>query len=408
MDVQQVRRDFPILGQRVRGGRPLVYLDSAATSQKPSVVIDAITEYYREYNSNVHRAIHELGERATEAYERTRQKVASFLRAPSERQIVFTKNATEGINLVAHSWGRKFLKPGDTIVLTPMEHHSNLVPWQLLASALDVRLRFIELTPDGRLDEASWRQLLAEEPRLVALTHCSNVLGTINPIKEIIQFAHQHGAVVLVDGAQSAPHMPVDVEDLDADFFVLSAHKMCGPTGVGVLYGKEELLDAMDPFLGGGDMIRSVSLQRSEWNSLPYKFEAGTPHIAGVVGFGAAIDYLQGIGMAAIEEHEKAITAYALERLSSVEGLTVYGPRQDRGGLVSFNLEDVHPHDLATFLDQEGIAIRAGHHCAQPLMDWLQVPATARASFYLYTTQEEIDRLVEGLVKAKEFFGHVS
>lgn len=408
MDVQQVRRDFPILDQKVRGGRPLVYLDSAATSQKPAVVIDAITQYYREYNANVHRAIHELGERATEAYERTRQKVASFLHAPSERQIVFTKNATEAINLVAHSWGRKFLKAGDVVVLTPMEHHSNLVPWQLLAAAVGIRLRFIELTPDGRLDEASWRQLLSEEPRLVALTHASNVLGTINPVKEIIRFAHEHGALVLVDGAQSAPHMPVDVQELDVDFFAFSAHKMCGPTGVGVLYAKEELLEQMDPFLGGGDMIRSVSLQQSEWNSLPYKFEAGTPHIAGVVGFGAAIDYLQGIGMAAIEEHERAVTAYAMERLSSIQGLTIYGPRENRGGLVAFNLEDVHPHDLATFLDQEGIAIRAGHHCAQPLMNWLQVPATARASFYLYTTHEEIDRLVEGLVKAKEFFGHVA
>lgn len=402
-----VRQDFPILHQVVHGDVPLVYLDSAATSQKPTKVITAIEEYYRSYNANVHRAIHVLGERATEAYEGARAKVARFIGAPSPEQIVFTKNATEAINLVAYAWARRHLKEGDVVVTTPMEHHSNIVPWQLLAQANGVKLKFVEMTEDGRLVEESWRELIEQErPRLVAVTQCSNVLGTINPVADIVRHAHAHGARVLVDGAQSTPHMAVNVEELGVDFFAFSAHKMCGPTGVGVLYGARDALEEMDPFLGGGDMIRSVSLERSEWNVIPYRFEAGTPNIAGVVGLGAAIDYLESIGMDAIEAHERELAQYALQRLAEVD-VDVYGPKE-RAGLVSFNLRGVHSHDLSTFLDRHGIAIRAGHHCCQPLMHWLDVPATARASFYLYTTKDDIDRLVDGLAKAKEFFADVS
>lgn len=408
MNVEAVRRDFPILQQRVHGDRPLVYLDSAATSQKPVAVIEAIETYYRTYNANVHRAIHTLGEKATEAYEGARARVARFIGAPSPQHIVFTRGATEALNVVAHGWARRHLRSGDTIVCTPMEHHSNLVPWQMVAQATGATLRFIELTEDGRLDEGSWRRLIEERPRLVAVSHCSNVLGTINPVEDIVRYAHEHGARVVVDGAQSAPHLPVDMQAMDADFFAFSAHKMCGPTGVGVLYGKMDALEEMEPLFGGGDMIRSVRLEGSDWNDIPYRFEAGTPNIAGVIGLGAAVDYLEALGMEAVAAHEAEIAAYALERLAELPSVQVYGPRDHRAGLVTFNVEGVHPHDLSTFLDREGIAIRAGHHCCQPLMNWLGVPATARASFYVYTDRNDVDRLVEGLSKAKEFFRDVS
>jgi len=405
MDARRIRRDFPVLEQMVNG-RPLVYLDSAATAQKPRPVIEAVRRFYEEYNANVHRAIHTLGERATAEYEEARRKVARFINAPGPRSIVFTKNATESINLVAYSWARGNLKPGDEILVSPIEHHSNLVPWQLAARATGARLRFFDVTPDGRLRLDNLEGLITERTRLVAVTHVSNVLGTIVPVHEIVAAARRVGAVVLVDGAQSVPHMPVDVQALGCDFLAFSGHKMGGPTGIGVLYGREELLERMDPFLGGGDMISAVRLESSEWADLPHKFEAGTPPIAEAIGLGAAVDYLGGIGMDQVHAHEQRLTAYACERLREVPGVTIYGP-EERGGLVTFNVGDIHPHDLATVLDQHGIAIRAGHHCAQPVMDWLGVPATARASFWIYNTEEDIDRLVDGLRAAKEFFGHV-
>ncbi|MFS8533674.1 MAG: cysteine desulfurase [Limnochordales bacterium] len=406
IDARALRKDFPVLDQLVNG-RPLVYLDSAATAQKPRPVIEAVRRFFEEYNANVHRAIHALGERATAEYEEARRKVARFINAPSERTVVFTKNATESINLVAYSWARARLKPGDEILISPIEHHSNLVPWQLAARATGASLRFFPVTEDGRLRLDNLDELFTDRTRLVAVTHVSNVLGTIVPVETIVAAARRVGAVVLVDGAQSVPHMPVDVQALGCDFFAFSGHKMGAPTGIGVLYGREELLEAMDPFLGGGDMISSVRLLTSEWADLPYKFEAGTPPIAEAIGLGAAIDYLTGIGMDRIHAYERQLTSYARERLEQIPGVTIYGPRE-RGGLLTFNVDDIHPHDLATVLDQHGIAVRAGHHCAQPVMEWLGVPATARASFWLYNTEEDVDRLVEGLWAAKEFFGHVA
>lgn len=406
MNVAEIRKDFPILAREVHGKR-LVYLDNAATSQKPRQVIDAIKEYYESYNANVHRAIHALGEQATAAYEEARGKVARFINAPSERCIVWVKNASEAINLVAYAWGRKNVGEGDEILVSPMEHHSNLVPWQELARARGARLKFFNLTPEGRLDLENLDTLLTPRTKIVAITHASNVLGTINPVADIARKAHEVGSLILVDGAQSTPHMPVDVQALDCDFFVFSAHKMCGPMGIGVLYGKEEILDAMDPFLFGGEMISTVTLERSTWNDIPWKFEAGTPNVAGAIGFGAAIDYLEAIGMEAIQRHEQELVAYAWEALSELDGMVLYGPKEERSGLIAFNYAEIHPHDLSTVLDQEGIAIRAGHHCAEPLMRWLDVPATARASFYLYNTREDIDALVRGLLRAKEFFAHV-
>ncbi|HEY8495594.1 MAG TPA: cysteine desulfurase [Limnochordales bacterium] len=406
IDARALRKDFPVLEQRVNG-RPLVYLDSAATAQKPRPVIEAVRRFFEEYNANVHRAIHALGERATAEYEEARRKVARFINAPSERTIVFTKNATESINLVAYSWARARLKPGDEILVSPIEHHSNLVPWQLAARATGASLRFFPVTEDGRLRLDNLDELFTDRTRLVAVTHVSNVLGTIVPVETIVAAAHRAGAVVLVDGAQSVPHMPVDVQALGCDFFAFSGHKMGAPTGIGVLYGREELLEAMDPFLGGGDMISSVRLLASEWADLPYKFEAGTPPIAEAIGLGAAVDYLTGIGMDRVHAYERQLTSYARERLEQIPGVTIYGPRE-RGGLLTFNVDDIHPHDLATVLDQHGVAVRAGHHCAQPVMEWLGVPATARASFWVYNTEEDVDRLVEGLWAAKEFFGHVS
>ncbi len=406
IDPRVIRQDFPVLDQRVNG-RPLVYLDSAATAQKPRPVIEAVRRYYEEYNANVHRAIHALGERATAEYEEARRKVARFINSPSERSIVFTKNATESINLVAYSWARARLKPGDEILVSPIEHHSNLVPWQLAARATGARLRFFDVTPEGELRLDDLGQLIHERTRIVAVTHVSNVLGTIVPVARIAEAAHRAGAVVVVDGAQSVPHLPVDVQALGCDFFAFSGHKMGAPTGIGVLYGREELLEAMEPFLGGGDMISSVRLEGSRWAELPYKFEAGTPPIAQAIGLGAAVDYLSATGMDAVYAHEQRITSYARERLEQVPGVVIYGPRE-RGGLITFNVDEIHPHDLATVLDQHGVAVRAGHHCAQPVMEWLGVPATARASFWLYTTEEDVDRLVEALWAAKEFFGHVA
>ncbi|OUM98374.1 MAG: cysteine desulfurase [Firmicutes bacterium ZCTH02-B6] len=406
MDARALRKDFPVLDQRVNG-RPLVYLDSAATAQKPRPVIDAVRRFFEEDNANVHRAIHALGERATAKYEEARRKVARFINAPSERTIIFTKNATESINLVAYSWARARLKPGDEILVSPIEHHSNLVPWQLAARATGATLRFFDVTEDGQLRLDNLDSLISERTRLVAVTHVSNVLGTIVPVASIVAAARRAGAVVLVDGAQSVPHMPVDVQALGCDFFAFSGHKMGAPTGIGVLYGREELLEAMDPFLGGGDMISSVRLSGSEWAELPYKFEAGTPPIAEAIGLGAAIDYLTAIGMDRVHAYERRLTAYARERLEQLPGITIYGPKE-RGGLLTFNVDEIHPHDLATVLDQHGIAIRAGHHCAQPVMEWLGVPATARASFWVYNTEDDVERLVEGLRAAKEFFGYVA
>ena len=408
LDMQKVlaiREDFPILKRQVHG-KPLVYLDSGASSQKPTVVLEAMDRYYQTSHANVNRGVYVLSEEATEAMEQARVKAARFIKAKSAKQIIFTRNATESINLVAYSWGGANIREEDVILLTEMEHHANLVPWQLLAARTGARLEFVPVTQDGLLDQQEYARLLEQtRPKLVAFTAMSNVLGTITPAKAMIAQAHAAGALALVDGAQSVPHLPVDVQDLDCDFLAFSAHKMLGPTGVGVLYGRRELLAAMPPFLAGGDMIRQVSLRSATWNDLPYKFEAGTPAIAETVGLGAAIDYLNSIGMAFVQQHEKEITRYALERLSAVAGLTIYGPvASERGGVISFSLDEIHPHDLAQVLDGEGICVRAGNHCAQPLVEKLGVPATTRASFYIYTTPEEIDRLAEALEQAKSIF----
>lgn len=408
IDAAAIRKDFPVLDRKINGRR-LVYLDSAASSQKPRAVIEAMGRFFERHNANVHRGIYVLSEEATELYEEARRKTARFINAPEPETVIFTKNATEAINLVAYSWARHNLQPGDEIVTSPIEHHSNLVPWQLAARATGAKLRWFDVTDDGRLDLTNLDELINEKTRLVAVTQASNVLGTIVPVETIAAAARRHGAVVLVDGAQSTPHMAVDVQQLGCDFFAFSGHKMLGPTGIGVLYGRRELLEAMPPFLAGGDMISTVSLEGSEWNELPYKFEAGTPPIAEVVGLGAAVDYLTELGMDAVTAHEQKLLNYAVPRLEEIPGLTVYGPRDvhQRAGLITFNIDDVHPHDLATVLNDEAVAIRAGHHCAQPIMDWLGVPATARASFYVYNTEEDVDRLVAALRVAKEFFGDV-
>ncbi len=405
LDVEKIREDFPVLNREVRPGVKVVYLDSTATSQKPRQVLEAMEAHYRLHNANIHRGIHTLAEESTAAYEAARQRIADFIGARSPREVIFTRNTTESINLVAQSWGRAHLQAGDMVLLTEMEHHSNLVPWQMLAEQRSLRLEFVPVTPDGLLDMDAYRRLLEQGPKLVAFVHMSNVLGTVNPAREMIALAHQAGAVTVVDAAQSAPHLPVDVCRLDADFFAFSAHKMCGPTGVGVLYGKEALLEAMPPFLGGGDMIKRVQLRSFTANELPHKFEAGTPAIAEAIGFGAAIDYLTGIGMDKIAAHEHAITEYALERLEEIPGVWVFGPPADKkGGVASFTLEGVHPHDVSQILDRYGVAVRAGHHCAMPLHEQFNIPATARASFYLYNTFDEVDRLVEGIYKVKEIF----
>ncbi len=406
LDVQRVRADFPILTREVRPGVPLIYLDSTATSQKPSVVIDAMNAFYRTNNANINRGIHVLAEESTAMYEAARTKTAVFINAPAARQVIFTRNTTESINLVAYTWGRKNLKASDTVILTEMEHHSNLVPWHILAQEVGIKLEFIPVGEDGLLDMQVYQQLLEKKPKLVSFTHMSNVLGTITPAAEIIQLAHQAGAVTLVDGAQSVPHFAVDVQALDIDFLAFSAHKMCGPSGIGVLYGKKALLEEMPPFLGGGDMIKSVHLRSFVPNSIPHKFEAGTPAIAEAVGLGSAIDYLNSVGMDKIARHEHEIVAYALDRLAEVPGLTVFGPTAEhKGGVVSFTMKSVHPHDISQILDAQGIAIRAGHHCAQPLHEKYHIPATARASFYLYSTFAEVDHLAEGLTKVIDMFG---
>ncbi|TVP83766.1 MAG: cysteine desulfurase [Alkalicoccus sp.] len=405
MDVQEVRRQFPILDQEVNG-HPLVYLDSAATSQKPLQVIEAVEDYYKRYNSNVHRGVHTLGSMATDGYEGAREKVRRFIHASSMEEIIFLRGTTTAINLVASSYGKANVGEGDEIVITPMEHHSNIIPWQQLAKATGAELKYIPLEEDGTISIEKARETITENTKIVSVMHVSNVLGTINPVKEITSIAHENGAVMVVDGAQSVPHMKVDVQDIDADFFAFSGHKMCAPTGIGVLYGKKKLLKNMEPVEFGGEMIDFVGLYDSTWKELPWKFEGGTPIIAGAVGLGAAIDFLEDIGLDNIEAHEKKLARYALDQLKDKEGVTVYGP-QDRAGIVTFNSDDVHPHDLATVLDSEGVAVRAGHHCAQPLMKWLDVTATARASFYLYNTEEDVDKFTASLQTAKEYFGDV-
>jgi cysteine desulfurase/selenocysteine lyase len=406
LDIGKIRRDFPILNREVHPGVQLVYLDSTATTQKPSQVIQAMDDYYRKYNSNVHRGIHSLAEEATAAYEASRQRVAKFINAPSGKEVIYTRNATESINLVAQTWGRKYLQEDDLVILTEMEHHSNLIPWQILAAEKGIRLEFIPITPDGLLELDEYQKLLEQKPKLVSFTHMSNVLGTINPAKEIIAMAHQARALTLIDAAQSVPHFPVDVQELGVDFLAFSSHKICGPTGIGVLFGKYELLDDMPPFLGGGEMIKRVLLRSFTPNELPHKFEAGTPAIAEAIGLHAALDYVDSIGMEKIAAHEREIIIYALDRLSEVPGVHVFGPDAIyKGGVASFTFDGVHPHDVAQILDRGGIAVRAGHHCAMPLHEKFNISATTRASFYLYNTQDEVDRLIEGLYTVKEVFG---
>lgn len=404
LDVERLRADFPILHQQVNG-HALAFLDSAASSQKPASVIDALADYYRRYNANVHRGVYHLSEQATEALEQARSKIARFIGAGSPREVIFTRNTTESINLVANSWGRANLRPGDRVLLSEMEHHSNLVPWQLIAAATGAELDFIPLDGAGRLALDDLPTLLTERTKLVAITHMSNVLGTINPVAQIAAAAQAVGAMVLVDGAQSVPHFAVDVRALGIDFLAFSGHKMCGPTGIGVLWGRKELLQAMPPFLGGGSMIKTVTFRESTWAALPSKFEAGTPAIGEAIGLGYAVDYLSTVGMDAIHATEQQLTAYALEQLQTIDGVQIYGPpAAERGGVVAFNLRDVHAHDVAAVLDRRGVAVRAGHHCCQPLMDILGVQATARASFYLYTTPAEIDQLVDALEQCKRIF----
>ena len=406
VQLEEVRDDFPILSQTVHG-KPLVYFDNAATSQKPRQVIEAMNDYYRRYNANVHRGIHALAERATREYELARQRIAKFINAPAPETVIFTRGTTESINLVAYSWARANLKPGDEILITWMEHHSNIVPWYQVAAATGAVIKRIDLTPTGELDLGHLDTLLNSRTKLLAVTHCSNVLGTINPIRQLAAAAHKVGAVILVDGAQAIPHLAVDVQALDVDFYAFSGHKMLGPTGSGALFGKRQLLEAMPPFMGGGEMIREVRADGFTCNDLPYKFEAGTPSIAEAIGLGVAVDYLQNIGLEKIRQHEKEITGYALDRLRELVEIKIYGPLdvEKRGGLVAFTFSDIHPHDLATFFDQEGIAVRAGHHCAMPLHKKLSLSATTRISFYLYNTRDEVDVFIAALHKAKKFFG---
>lgn len=408
MNIKEIRSYFPILNQEVNG-EPLVYLDSAATSQKPVGVIEAVNKYYREYNSNVHRGVHTLGTKATDGYEGAREKVRKFINAKTTQEVIFTKGTTEAINTVASSYGIANVKKGDEIVITYMEHHSNIIPWQQVAKMTGATLKYIPLQEDGSLSLEDVKETVTPNTKIVAVTLISNVLGVINPIKEITKIAHENGAVMVVDGAQGAPHMKIDVQDLDCDFLAFSGHKMCGPTGIGVLYGKKALLENMEPVEFGGEMIDFVNLYDSTWKELPWKFEGGTPIIAGAIGLGAAIDFLEEIGLEQIQKHEHQLSTYALEKMSEIEGITIYGPKEAgrRAGLVTFNIADVHPHDVATVLDAEGIAVRAGHHCAQPLMKWLNASATARASYYLYNSEEDIDRLVQGLIKTKEYFSDV-
>ncbi|MFB3236616.1 cysteine desulfurase [Staphylococcus pseudintermedius] len=406
LNVETIIKDFPILEQQVNGKR-LAYLDSTATSQKPKQVIDALSDYYERYNSNVHRGVHTLGSLATDGYEGARETVRRFIHAKYFEEIIFTRGTTAAINMIAHSYGDANVGEGDEIVVTQMEHHANLVPWQQLAKRQGATLKFIPMAEDGTITLEAVRETVSERTKIVAIAHVSNVLGTINDIKAIAEIAHEHGAIISVDGAQSVPHMKVDVQDLNVDFYSFSGHKMLGPTGIGVLYGKREHLNQMEPTEYGGDMIDFVDLYDSTWTDLPTKFEAGTPLIAQAIGLQAAIEYIESIGFDAIHEHEQALTTYAYEQMSQIEGIDIYGPSKDkRAGIITFNLKDVHPHDVATALDTEGVAVRAGHHCAQPLMKWLNVSSTARASFYIYNTKEDIDQLVEGLKQTKEFFSY--
>ena len=406
-DIARIRRDFPILKREVASGARLVYLDNAATSQRPVQVLAEITRFYRDHNANIHRGVHTLSVEATELYEQARAKVARFIGAADPREVIFTRNTTESINLVAHAWARKFLHPGDEVVISEIEHHSNIVPWQMLRDERGVTLKYIPMLPDGTLDLDAAQSIITERTRLVAITAMSNALGTIVPLDVIVARAKAVGALVLVDGAQSVPHMPVDVQALDIDFLAFSGHKMLAPFGIGVLWGRLPVLESMDPFMGGGDMILTVSMERSTWADVPAKFEAGTPNVGDAIALGAAVDYLSALGMDAVRQHEREITDYALRRLADVPGVTIFGvpDAERRGGVISFELEGVHPHDIGQVLDTKGVAIRTGHHCAQPVMLALNVPATARASFYIYNTTDEVDALASGLEEASRFFG---
>jgi len=409
IDVSRIRDDFPILSRKVYG-KPLVYLDNAATSQKPRQVISALTEYYEGYNANVHRGVHALSMEATDRYEEAREKVARFIGARQSEEIIWTRNTTEAINLVAASWARSNLQPGGEVVVTEMEHHSDMVPWQMVTQERGATLRYLRLGDDGKLELDDIDSIINDRTKMVSIVHSSNSLGTINPVKEITARARAVGAAVMIDGAQSVPHMPVDVQDLDCDFLAFSGHKMLGPTGIGVLYAKREILETMEPFLTGGEMVLSVTLDGADWNDLPMRFEAGTPNIADAIALGAAVDYLDSTGMDNIRRHEVLLTRYALSRLRKIEELVIFGAEaaEDRGGVISFHTPDVHPHDLGTYLDQQGIAVRTGHHCTMPVMRKLGVPATTRASFYLYNTEEEVDHLVDSLKSALRYFGHGS
>ncbi len=403
LDVARIREDFPILKQKVHG-KPLVYLDNAATSQKPQAVIDSEVELYSEYFSNVHRGVHLLSQRSTDAYEKAREKVQNFLNARSSAEIIFTRGTTEGINLVAQTYGQQHVQPGDEILISEMEHHSNIVPWQMLCAQKGAILKVIPINDEGEILLDEYEKLLSERTRLVGIVHLSNALGTVNPVQQMIEMAHQRGIPVLVDGAQAVPHIPVDVQALDCDFYVFSGHKLFGPTGIGVLYGKKELLETMPPYQGGGDMILSVSFKKTEYNVLPFRFEAGTPNIAGAIALGAAIDYVQEIGLDKIATYEDKLLAYATEAMAEIPGVRLIGTARNKASVLSFLIEGVHPHDIGTILDREGIAIRAGHHCAQPVMERFGVPATARASFAFYNTLEEVDALIAGIRKVQEVF----
>ncbi len=403
LDIDGIRRDFPALDQTVHG-KPLVYLDNAATAQKPAIVIETIDDYYRRYNSNVHRGVHTLSQLATDAYEGSRLKLRDFINASSEKEIIFVRGATEGINLIAQTLGRQQLKAGDEILITQMEHHSNIVPWQILCEQTGAVLKYVPISDSGELCMEDFHRLLNVRTRIVSVVHISNALGTINPVNEIIEAAHAAGAVVLLDGAQAVPHAGVDVQALDCDFYVFSGHKLFGPTGIGVLYGKQALLESMPPWQGGGDMIKMVHMDRTLYNDLPYKFEAGTPHIEGAIGLGAAVDYLRGIGLDRIEKYEQELLAYGTGKLAAIEGLTLVGTAAHKTSILSFVLEGIHPHDIGTILDHEGIAIRAGHHCAMPVMERFGLPATARASLAFYNTRGEIDVLAAGIHKCMEIF----
>ncbi len=402
LNVEQIRKDFPILNRKIHS-KPLVYFDNAATSQKPKVVIDAIKNYYEQFNANVHRSIHQLGEEATEAYEKSREKIAGFINADSSQNIIFTKNSTEALNLLAYSLTSS-LKKGDEIVISQMEHHSNFVPWQQMAKQKELKLKFIEIDKNIELDKESIKKNVTKKTKIVSVGHISNAVGTINPIDQITKIAHENGALMVIDGSQAAPHMPLDMEKINSDFYVFTGHKMLGPTGVGVLYGKKELLESMPPFLYGGEMINEVKFEKTTFNQLPWKFEAGTPNIAEAIGLGIAVDYLQKVGMGNINEHDIELTNYAMEKLSKVKDVTIYGPKE-RGSIVSFNVKGIHAHDVSQILDSEGVAIRAGHHCCMPLMSVLGIQATARASFYLYNTKEEVNVFIKAIDKVKKVFG---